>query len=75
MIAAAPAERCSPGTRRRVWTDRSEGRWFDMVEAEIGVLRGRCLDRRNDDARRLVSGEQMCRSERRQAEAALRFNC
>jgi hypothetical protein len=26
-----------------------------MVEIEIGVLRGQCLDRRIDDAKRLVS--------------------
>ena len=29
--------------------------WLNMVEIEIGVLRGQCLDRRIDDAKRLVS--------------------
>ena len=29
--------------------------WLNMVEIEIGVLRGQCLDRRIDDSKRLVS--------------------
>jgi len=29
--------------------------WLNMVEIEIGVLRGQCLDRRIDDRKRLVS--------------------
>src|SRR5712691_11473525 len=29
--------------------------WLNMVEIEIGVLRGQCLDRRIDDKQRLVS--------------------
>ena len=29
--------------------------WLNMVEIEIGVLRGQCLDRRIDDPKRLVS--------------------
>jgi hypothetical protein len=29
--------------------------WLNMVEIEIGVLNGQCLDRRIDDAKRLVS--------------------
>ena len=28
--------------------------WLNMVEIEIGVLRGQCLDRRIDDPKRLV---------------------
>ena len=29
--------------------------WLNMVEIEIGVMRGQCLDRRIDDPKRLVS--------------------
>ena len=29
--------------------------WLNMVEIEIGVLRGQCLDRRIDSKERLVS--------------------
>jgi transposase len=29
--------------------------WLNMVEIEIGVLRGQCLDRRIDDPKRLIS--------------------
>jgi transposase len=29
--------------------------WLNMVEIEIGVLNGQCLDRRIDDAKRLIS--------------------
>jgi hypothetical protein len=29
--------------------------WLNLVEIEIGVLRGQCLDRRIDDPKRLVS--------------------
>ena len=29
--------------------------WLNMVEIEIGALRGQCLDRRIDDPRRLIS--------------------
>ena len=29
--------------------------WLNMVEIEIGVLRGQCLDRRIDDPNRLIS--------------------
>ncbi len=29
--------------------------WLNMVEIEIGILNGQCLDRRIDDARRLIS--------------------
>ena len=29
--------------------------WLNMVEIEIGVLRGQCLDRRIDDPKRLVT--------------------
>jgi hypothetical protein len=29
--------------------------WLNMVEIEIGVLRGQCLDRRIDDPKRLTS--------------------
>jgi hypothetical protein len=28
--------------------------WLNMVEIEIGVLRGQCLDRRIDDPKRLI---------------------
>ena len=29
--------------------------WLNMVEIEIGVLRGQCLDRRIDDPKRLIN--------------------
>jgi hypothetical protein len=29
--------------------------WLNMVEIEIGVLRGQCLDRRIDDPKRLIA--------------------
>ena len=30
-------------------------RWLNMVEIEIGVLRGQCLDRRIDDKHKLIA--------------------
>ena len=33
---------------------RDHASWLNMVEIEIGVLRGQCLDRRIDDPKRLV---------------------
>src|ERR1700730_2100691 len=39
----------------RFASQRKLADWLNMVEIEIGVLRGQCLDRRIDDAKRLVS--------------------
>jgi hypothetical protein len=59
---------CEPGTPWRDLPDRygpyttvynrfnrlaKHASWLNMVEIEIGVLRGQCLDRRIDDPKRL----------------------
>src|SRR5438105_83896 len=44
--------------------------WLNMVEIEIGVLRGRCLDRRIDDSKRRVS--EIAAWERQRTAAAAR---
>jgi hypothetical protein len=38
--------------------------WLNMVEIEIGVLRGQCLDRRIDDPKRLISEIAACEQQR-----------
>src|SRR5712672_2927461 len=45
--------------------------WLNMVEIEIGVLRGQCLDRRIDDKQRLAS--EIAAWERRRNAAAARI--
>jgi hypothetical protein len=47
--------------------------WLNMVEIEIGVLAGQCLDRRIDSYARLVA-EAAAWEKRRNAERA-RINC
>ena len=46
--------------------------WLNMVEIEIGVLRGQCLDRRIDDAKRLA--REIAAWERQRNAAAARIN-
>jgi hypothetical protein len=44
-----------------------------MVEIEIGVLRGQCLDRRIDDPNRLIN--EIAAWEKRRNAAAARIDC
>ena len=46
-----------PATRASAWssTTPKHASWLNMVEIEIGVLRGQCLDRRIANRKRLVS--------------------
>ena len=46
--------------------------WLNMVEIEIGVLRGQCLDRRIDDPKRL--GREIAAWERQRNAAGARIN-
>jgi hypothetical protein len=42
-------------------------RWLNMVEIEIGVLKGQCLDRRIESCDRLVAEIDVWQSQRNQA--------
>ena len=53
--AFAPAEARRILRRLEFHYTPKHASWLNMVEIEIGVLRGQCLDRRIDDAKRLVS--------------------
>jgi hypothetical protein len=45
-----------PGEFCDAWSSTPKhASWLNMVEIEIGVLRGQCLDRRIDDPKRLIS--------------------
>src|SRR3977135_1372875 len=47
--------------------------WLNMVEIEIGVLRGQCLDRTIDDAKRLVSETAAWERQRNAAAARIKW--
>jgi DDE superfamily endonuclease len=47
--------------------------WLNMVEIEIGVLRGQCLDRRLDDRRQLVAEIAAWESQRNAAGARVKW--
>jgi len=47
--------------------------WLNMVEIEIGVLRGQCLDRRIDDATRLISEIAAWEDQRNAAAARIKW--
>src|ERR1700736_2850525 len=47
--------------------------WLNMVEIEIGVLRGQCLDRRIDDSKRLVSEIAVWERQRTAAAARIKW--
>jgi hypothetical protein len=60
-LAGALYEAFAPAEARRIlrrlefhYTPKHAS-WLNMVEIEIGVLRGQCLDRRIDDPKRLIS--------------------
>src|SRR3982750_3893272 len=53
--AFAPAEARRILRRLEFHYTPKHASWLNMVEIEIGVLRGQCLDRRIDDPKRLVS--------------------
>jgi hypothetical protein len=46
--------------------------WLNMVEIEIGVLRGQCLDRRIDEKDRLIA--EIAAWEKQRNEACARIN-
>jgi len=52
--AFAPAEARRILQRLKFHYTPKHASWLNMVEIEIGVLRGQCLDRRIDDPKRLV---------------------
>jgi hypothetical protein len=47
--------------------------WLNMVEIEIGVLRGQCLNRRTDDPKRLISEIAAWEKQRNTAGAPLKW--
>jgi hypothetical protein len=47
--------------------------WLNMVEIEIGVLRGQCLDRRIDSKKRLVSQIAAWEQQRNTARARIKW--
>src|ERR1700704_2755064 len=47
--------------------------WLNMVEIEIGVLRGQCLDRRIDDPKRLLSEIAAWEQQRNAADARIKW--
>lgn len=47
--------------------------WLNMVEIEIGVLRGQCLDRRIDNRERLVSEIAAWKQQRNASEARIKW--
>ena len=47
--------------------------WLNIVEIEIGVLRGQCLDRRIDDPKRLASGIAAWERQRNAAKARINW--
>src|SRR5262245_41633327 len=53
--AFAPAEARRILRRLEFHYTPKHASWLNMVEIEIGVLRGQCLDRRIDDPKRLIS--------------------
>jgi hypothetical protein len=53
--AFAPAEARRILQRLEFHYTPKHASWLNMVEIEIGVLRGQCLDRRIDDPNRLIS--------------------
>jgi DDE superfamily endonuclease len=53
--AFAPAEARRILQRLEFHYTPKHASWLNMVEIEIGVLRGQCLDRRIDDPKRLIS--------------------
>ena len=53
--AFAPAEARRILRRLEFHYTPKHASWLNMVEIEIGVLRGQCLDRRIDDPNRLVT--------------------
>lgn len=53
-----PSRPPKPGASCAAWSSTTlpkHASWLNMVEIEIGVLRGQCLDRRIDHPKRLVS--------------------
>jgi len=53
--AFAPAEARRILRRLEFHYTPKHASWLNMVEIEIGVLRGQCLDRRIDDPNRLIN--------------------
>ena len=47
--------------------------WLNMVELEIGVLRGQCLDRRMDDRKKLISEIAAWVKQRNKAKARIKW--
>ena len=47
--------------------------WLNMVELEIGVLRGQCLDRRIGDRKKLISEIAAWEKQRNEARARIRW--
>jgi hypothetical protein len=67
--AFAPAEARRILRRLEFHYTPKHASWLNMVEIEIGVLRGQCLDRRIDDPKRL-SGEIAAWEQQRNATGA-----
>ena len=77
--AGAPYQAFAPAEARRIlrrlefhYTPKHAS-WLNMVEIEIGVLRGQCLDRRIDDPQRLVTEIGAWQRQRNAASARIKW--
>jgi hypothetical protein len=70
--AFAPAEARRILRRLEFHYTPKHASWLNMVEIEIGVLRGQCLDRRIDDPKRLI-GEIDAWEKQRNAAARIKW--
>jgi DDE superfamily endonuclease/Winged helix-turn helix len=71
--AFAPAEARRILRRLEFHYTPKHASWLNMVEIEIGVLRGQCLDRRIDDPKRLISEIAAWEQQRNAAGARIRW--
>ena len=71
--AFAPAEARRILRRLEFHYTPKHASWLNMVEIEIGVLRGQCLDRRIDDPSRLVAEIGAWQRQRNAADARIKW--
>jgi hypothetical protein len=71
--AFAPAEARRILRRLEFHYTPKHASWLNMVEIEIGVLRGQCLDRRIDDSKRLVREIAAWQRQRNAASARIKW--
>ena len=71
--AFAPAEARRILRRLEFHYTPKHASWLNMVEIEIGVLRGQCLDRRIDDPMHLISEIAAWEQQRNAADARIKW--